>query len=69
MKCPPKFKKLKEYQGVFVPSIRDLFGRFGEKTKLQKYSVSDTDNGSPIPVLTSKLDDIKEAENRLKTQK
>lgn len=68
MKCPPKFKKLKEYQPVFVPSVRDLFGRFGEKTKLQKYSVSDTDTGEPLPVLTSKLDDLKDVETRLKTQ-
>lgn len=66
MFAPPKQKQLKAYEPKRVPSIRDLFGRFGERTKLTKYSVSDTENGSALPVLSSKLDDIKEAEKRLR---
>lgn len=66
MFAPPKFKDLKAYEPKRVPSIRDLFGRFGERTKLSKYSVSDTDNGTPIPVISSKLNEITDAENRLK---
>lgn len=66
MFAPPKLKNLKVYEPKLVPSIRDLFGRFGERTKLNKYSVSDTETGSPLPVLSSKLDDIKSAEIRLK---
>lgn len=67
MFAPPKQKQLKAYEPKRVPSIRDLFGRFGERTKLNKYSVSDTDSGAPLPVLSSKLDDIKEAEKRLRS--
>lgn len=67
MFAPPKQKQLKAYEPKRVPSIRDLFGRFGERTKLSKYSVSDTDNGSALPVLSTKLDDIVEAEKRLRT--
>lgn len=66
MFAPPKQKQLKAYEPKRVPSIRDLFGRFGERTKLTKYSVSDTETGAPLPVLSSKLDDIKEAEKRLR---
>lgn len=66
MFAPPKQKQLKCYEPKRVPSIRDLFGRFGERTKLSKYSVSDSENGSALPVLSSKLDDIKYAEKRLR---
>ena len=55
MFAPPKLKNLKVYEPKLVPSIRDLFGRF-----------ADTETGSPLPVLSSKLDDIKSAEIRLK---
>lgn len=66
MFAPPKQKQLKAYEPKRVPSIRDLFGRFGERTKLNKYSVSDTDTGAALPVLSTKLDDIKDAETRLR---
>ena len=60
-RCPKGFR-LNEYKNVDVPTVRQLYSRFGERTKLTSYTTSllETDV-EPVPMNESKLTSVQRA--------
>lgn len=60
--CPNKLK-LNAYRNVKVPTVRQLYSRFGERTKLSGFTTSLKDmlDAEPVPMSEPKLTAVSRA--------
>lgn len=68
--CPKKMR-LNEFKNVDVPTVRQLYSRFGERTKLSGYTTSLEKAGEmePVPMSESKLASVNRAVSYAMKQK
>lgn len=61
-RCPEKMK-LNAFRNVCVPTVRQLYSRFGERTSLTGFSTSLADalEAEPVPLNESKLTQVQRA--------